>query len=442
MGAIASLEGAAFAVQPGAEVSVVLRVRNTATVVDEFTFQPVGTGAPWITVEPRTVSLFPGAEASVVVRLAPPRSPDVAPGEVPFAIRVLSREDPTGSVAEEGTVTVGRFEQRSLELFPPSVSGRRRARYELAIDNRGNGPIEVALAGADSDNSCRYLFTPEVVLVDPGSAKFTKLRVTPARRFWKGPAKSHPFQVIATQEGCEAEFVNGSYTQQSMLPPWVLKAALATAVAALALFILWQTLFKSTVQSAARDAVAKPLASLAQRVDAVAPTTLAGPGSGGAGGAPTTTVAGGASGGGTAPGGGTGGATTTTTATGGGSTGSGSSDFSTPFGDPTDFQLGGGTPVAPGAPRSFSQSFTKPFALTDVVLQNPGGDTGTVEVSRNGAVLMTSALENFRDYDLHFVAPYVFNPGQQLVLKVTCTTPAPTDAAGCAVSGSFAGFVK
>ena len=112
------------------------------------------------------------------------------------------------------------------------------------------------------------------------------------------------------------------------------------------------------------------------------------------------------------------------------------------FGNPRDFQLGAATPVAAGTPQAFSQAFTHPFALTDVVMQNPGGDTGVVQISRGGSVLMTSALENFRDYDLHFVAPYVFTAGQSLVMTVTCTTPGPTNTSGCAVSGSFAGFEK
>ena len=74
-------------------------------------------------------------------------------------------------------------------------------------------------------------------------------------------------------------------------------------------------------------------------------------------------------------------------------------------------------------------------------LQNPNGDTGFVQIKRDGNVLMQSALENFRDLDLHFVAPYMFNPGSKLTMTVACTTPGPT-LPNCSVSGSFGGFQK
>ena len=77
-----------------------------------------------------------------------------------------------------------------------------------------------------------------------------------------------------------------------------------------------------------------------------------------------------------------------------------------------------------------------------MVLQNPNGDTGFVQIKRDGNVLMQSALENFRDLDLHFVAPYMFNPGSKLTMTVTCTQPGPTRPGNCSISGSFGGFQK
>ena len=76
------------------------------------------------------------------------------------------------------------------------------------------------------------------------------------------------------------------------------------------------------------------------------------------------------------------------------------------------------------------------------MLQNPNGDTGVVQIKRDGNIIMQSALENFRDLDLHFVAPYMFNPGSSLTMTVTCNTPGPPNPAGCAVSASFGGFQK
>ena len=80
MGASATLQATELLVTPGTEQAIELRVRNTGTVVDQFTFQPIGLAAGWISVEPPQVSLFPGAEGLALTfaggaRLV--RSPDV-----------------------------------------------------------------------------------------------------------------------------------------------------------------------------------------------------------------------------------------------------------------------------------------------------------------------------------------------------------------------------
>ena len=304
--------------------------------------------------------------------------------------------------------------------------------------------------------------------VEPGTAHFTKFQVIPHQRFWKGPPKTHQFQVLVTERARHAgaaapqmagatgaeptppggmpmpvavsppEIVNGTLLQEAMIPAWLIKAIIALIALLLILWILWITLFKPTVESAAKDAVEAPLASLNEKVDALAPPEDAGAGGGGGGGgAPTTTVLSGSGGNET-------GATTTTdpgdvvidtTTT------IPTSTFATPFGNPADFQLGGSV-VAAATAQNFTNPFSSTFAVTDIVLQNPNGDIGVVQIKRDGNILMQSALENFRDLDLHFVAPYMFNPGSSLTMTVTCNTPGPPNPAGCAVSASFGGFQK
>jgi hypothetical protein len=489
MGASATIDQQQLSVDPGQQVSAKLRVRNNGTVVDQFTFEALGAGAAWITVEPDNVSLFPGAEETVTVMFRPPRVATTPPGPTPFGVKVNSREEPDGSAVEEGVLTVGHFAERTVELFPLTARGRRSGKFELAIDNRGNAPILVDLAGSDAEDACTYRFSADADKVEPGSARFVKLRVSPRKRFWKGPPKTHQFQVVVSERapvveppagsstevdlwappGAESpspttaatapsaavavaeapaipvaapEVVNGSLLQEALVPPWLIKAIIAAIALLLVLWLLWITLFKSTVESAARDAVAEPIADLTARVDEVAPTTVPPPTLPGGGTVPGggdgtgTTVPGGGDGTGTTvPGGGDG---TGTTVPGGGTSTGG---FATPFGDPADFQLGNASSVGAGASQAFPQPFTAQFSLTDFVLQNPAGDTGRVEISRDGTVLFTSALENFRDLDQHFVAPYVFKTGQNLTMTVTCTTPGP-GAAGCSVSASFAGFTK
>jgi hypothetical protein len=465
MGSSASLDRPELAVEPGQQVSAQLRVRNSGSVVDQFSFEGLGAGAAWIEAEPEVLSLFPGAEGSVTIHFRPPRSPNVAPGPTPFGVKVVSSEDPTGSTVEEGVITVGRFADRTVEIYPVTARGRRKGQFEVAVDNRGNAPIEVEFSGADPENACRYAFASQSLVVEPGTAHFTKFEVIPHERFWKGPPKTHQFQILVTERARASELpapqmagppgvppppaptvpvpvtavpesVNGTLLQEAMLPPWLIKAVIALIALILILWILWITLFKPTVESAAKDAVAAPLASLNDKVDALTTTTASGSASGGA---TTTTAAGGNSG--------NNGATTTTLAGGGPTVPTATTTtaltltFDTPFGNAADFQLGIGAVVPAGTSQDFTNPFSSTFAVTDIVLQNPNGDTGLVQIKRDGVVLQQSALENFRDLDLPRVAPYIFKPGSSMVMTVFCNTPGPSEP-GCAISGSFGGFQK
>jgi len=66
--------------------------------------------------------------------------------------------------------------------------------------------------------------------------------------------------------------------------------------------------------------------------------------------------------------------------------------------------------------------------VTDLVFSNPNGAKGAVVVLRDTNPLLQLRLENFRDYDLHFVTPIVIQDGQSLNLSLSCTS-SPCDPA-------------
>jgi hypothetical protein len=74
MGAAAHLETRLVPVDPGSTAAVPIRVRNTGSVVDQFTIQVLGEAAAWTVVAPPSVSLFPGAEETATITFTPPRS--------------------------------------------------------------------------------------------------------------------------------------------------------------------------------------------------------------------------------------------------------------------------------------------------------------------------------------------------------------------------------
>jgi hypothetical protein len=404
-------------VAPGGEATFVVRLRNTGTVVEQFTVELVGDTVPWATVTPPSVSMFPGTESEVAVSIRPPRSSAVRAGAVAFGVKVASGVDPSWSVVEEGSVDVERFVEVTAEMLPRTAPGRRSAAYELAIDNRGNSPLMATIEGVEPDQQLQVLVEPSAVSAEAGTTILTKVRVRPKERFRLGPPRTRPFNVVVHPEGGTDVSVDAAFVQEALLPAWLPRALKAAVALAVILAILWFTVLKRAVRSEARRAVATPLAqqqaqlnNVAKKVGGGAGTGAAGVGAGGVG-------------------------------AGAGGAGGGAGSTLSVLGNPTDGRVEVNAPAhnSPAATSSFSVPPGKTLSITDLVLENPQGDAGTMTVRRDGATLFSVQLANFRDLDYHFVAPLVFNGGQQLVVSLSCDTPGPP-AASCSDAVTFAGY--
>ena len=253
MGAIANLGTRSIAVAPGAQASAEIRVRNNGTVVDQFTVQVLGDASAWSVAEPPVVSLFPGAEQTLRITFRPPRSPDVPAGPMAFGVRVASQEDPAGSVVEEGVLQIGAFSDTSAELAPRTSRGRTGANHDLAVDNRGNVPLNATITGLDPDRTVAFDIKPPSVVADPGTATFAKVGVKPRKRFWRGQPKTRSFQLQLDSPGQPPVLVSGSMLQESMLPSWFLKALLLLLGALIALVLIWFLFLRPVIQSTAQE---------------------------------------------------------------------------------------------------------------------------------------------------------------------------------------------
>ncbi len=388
MGAIANLGTRSIAVAPGSQASAEIRVRNNGTVVDQFSLAVLGDASAWSVAEPPVISLFPGAEGTARVTFRPPRTPDVPAGPMPFGVRVASQEDPQGSVVEEGVLQVGAFADTSAELAPRTSRGRTGASHDLAVDNRGNIPLNATITGLDPDRIVAFDIKPPSVLADPGQAAFAKVGVKPRQRFWRGQPRTRAFQLQLDSPGQPPVLVGGTMLQESILPSWFLKALLLLVGALIALVLIWFLFLRPVIQSTAQE---RTDAALVQA--GIQPPTAQGQGQTGNGGTPTPTPAPGATNPPPGP--------TPTPGVAGVET-------------PRDGRLPvNGDPVTPSAGRT--------LYITDLVFSNPDGSTGQITLRRGNQDLMLLRLENFRDLDFHFVTPIVVGKGQQL--RLPCDGP-------------------
>lgn len=397
MAATATLASKAVTVTPGGEAVTEVRVRNSGTIVDQFTLEVLGDASAWTIVEPAIIPLFPGAEAVARVRFKPPKSSSVPARAVPFAVRVKSREDARASLVEEGVVEVGSFNDTFAELIPRTAKGRSRAHARLALDNKGNVRISARLTAADPDRKLNFTIVPPAISSEPGTASFASVRMSPRQRFLTGPPKTNPYKVLVHQDGLPTITVDGTMQQEGLIPPWLLPALIGLAALALVLLLLWIVVLKPSIQSAATAAVAPQTSSLQSQVNTLKAQNPPAPSTGG----------------------------------GGGATGA------NPFGGNAYAARlsGGGTPLTIPDDGALS--------VTDLVFENPNGYSGDLTLLRFNAdkqkeqVLLTLKLDNFRDLDFHFITPLTFKKSDRM--ELSCVQP---DKSSCDASVYYSGYFK
>jgi hypothetical protein len=384
---------------PGEETTCSIQVRNTGSVVDEFSFEVLGSAAAWSSVEPARLTLYPGTEESVTVRFAPPRFGEApSAGPVPFAVRVSSREDPGSTRVEEGIITVLPFMDAVAELVPRTAHGRRSAKFELAFDNRGNTRINAPLAAIDPDNVLRFRVNPPTLVAEPWSASFATVTVMPRKKFWKGPAQTKNFQIVAEPEAMPAVAADGTLLQEALLPPWAIKAALALLALLALLLVLWFTVLKPQIKSTAKKAAQQQVASPQTQAAIKTSAAQAAKQASGGGGAPTP------------------GAPPVAPA-------NPAAPAAAPAAVATSAPIDNRLTTTGSGTASYTVPAGKVLQVTDIVLENMANDDkGTLSIQRNGATLLSVALENFRDLDYHFVSPIIFTAGQKLQLLTNVTT--------------------
>lgn len=421
MGVSAAVEAGEPIVQPGGTASREVRVRNTGQVVDNIVIDLVGDAASWATVEPSVLNLFPGDEQRATVTFAPPRSASVLAGRVPFAVRVLSKEDTAGSVVREGEIEVAAFTELVAELVPKTVRAKRKGTTEVAIDNLGNVPLNAQLAFEDLEDQMVGTVTPQALTLAPGKATFAKVAIKPRRTFLKGAPKTLPFRVVVVpDEGSPPVYADGAVLQEALLPKWLLKAVLAIIALVILLVVLWNTLLKSSIESAAKEAAVEETAAATEAAEEAAADAAEASTSAEAAKTAAESLG------------------VTVPETPGSKTATKTGVLA--LGDQVDFRIRAN--AAPGAgfvrTEATAQPADKVLLVTDIVFQNPTGDLGVIQVLRGDDVLLEVGLANFRDLDYHFVAPIRFAQGQPLRIAVNCANAAPT-LRNCTSSAYFAG---
>ncbi len=391
-------------VAPGAAAVISLTVANIGATTESYALAPAGLAAGWTTIRPAHITLFGGSEQIVDVEVHAPRLPSTTAGPTALGVRIVPQSNPDEVDTVETTLHVTPTYDRTVNILQPALRTRRRATFELMVENRGNSQASCRLHLIDPTHRLDGDFDPPAVGVEPGGSTLVRLKIRATRRQWERRSRSIPFRVEADQQGTPTVVGNATFVQAPMLPERLWWRLFVVLLLGGALAGAWFGLIRPEIDRAAERAV--------DQLEPIVPVTTV------AGQLPVEVV------------------TTTTLADVPAEAVDDGEAFSTVL------------PTGAGRGEQATNQYTVPagmtFEVTDIVVQNTYDDLGKVEL-RVGDVPFTWDLVNLAqgfDARQQFVTPLVVEAGGAVSARVTCTEIGDAGAATCAPNIVISGVLR
>ena len=334
--------------------------------------------AAWTTIEPATLTLFGGTQQVVSVEVRPPLLPSTTAGPTLLSVRIVPNSDPDDVRGAETTIVIGGSQSRRLDVLQPAQRGRHGATFEMMLENRGNTFASCRLHVVDPSGRVEGDFDPPAAGVEPGASTLIRLKLRAKGFQWERRARTLPFRIDADQAGSPTATASATFVQMPMVPERLVGRAVAAAGVLALIAVGWFAVVKPAIRDAADEAVAelRPVASTVF-------TGITTPGET----VPATVV--------TVP---------------------------ENQGQLTAIPFAPAVAQGTTAEQRFAVPAGQRLHVTDLIIQNPNADQGTLTIQRNEVVLFTYRLDNiFSDVGVVLVTPIEFLTGQDLVIVVTCT---------------------
>jgi len=368
-------------VAPGDVVVLRLTVANLADTTDSFVITPAGLAAAWTTITPATITLFGGTQQDVEVRVAPPLLPSTSAGPTSLSVRVVPQRDPDDVRDVDTVLEIGELADRRVDVLQPAQRARYGAIYELMVENRGNSHAACRMYLVDPTGRLEADFDPPVAAVEPGVSTLVRARVKATGMVWERRARTIPFRIDAAETGWPTATANATFVQESVVPDRLAARLVGIGAALVLAGLAWVTVVRPAVRDAARDAVKGnggqtvvvttiPTGDQPDNTSVSVPQATLAPGE-------TETIA--------------------------------------------NIALPVAAPIGQTASIDYSVPGGQVLHITDVVVQNPNGDQGSLLVQRDSTTLYTFRLDNIiGDTSVPLVTPIELRGGQRLIITVTC----------------------
>lgn len=388
-------------VAPGTTTTLSLLVRNLGEHTERYALSPTGVAASWTTLRPAYLTVFPGSHQSVDVDVTAPRPPVATAGPSALGVRVVPLSVPDEVVNADVTLEVAPTHVRSVALLDPAVRSRRRATYDVLLDNLGNAPAVCQVRFIEPSGRLEGSVDTPVVRIDPGGSALVRISVRARHLLWDRRTRSIPFRVDADEPGAPSASSAGSFLQTPMLPERLGLRVLGALAAVGALGGIWLAVVRPEVERVVDRAVAElPAPSLPAADGTVPAAPEVAP--------PASAV--------------------------------GSTAAPERVGEPFSDTIPGAADIGQQSVETVTVPEGAVLETTQLIVQNPYGDEGSVVVSL-GDVRLEYDLADLDGVDANqgFVEPVLVGPGAQIAVEVSCAVAGRPGASACSVSATVLG---
>jgi hypothetical protein len=366
-------------VTPGSVAVLQLTVVNLGDTTDTFVLTPAGMAAAWSTVNPATLTLFGGTQQVVDIDVFPPLLPSTTAGPTSLSIRIIPQSDPDDVRSAETTLNIAGSFDRRLDVLQPALRGRRSATYEMMLENRGNTQASCRLHLIDTTGRIEAEFDPPAAGVEPGGSTLIRMKVRAKGLQWERRPRTVPFRIDADQPGSPTATSNATFVQTPMVPERIVGRLMGVVAVAAVLLAGWFGVIKPAIKDAAdtavREAVPETTTTLQSTIDSQTGVTTA----------PTTPAE--------------------------------------EEGTIINIPLSVSVPVGQSDAAVYKVPAGQKLRITDILVQNPNQDQGSLYLLRGAVPLYTFGLANiFGDVSAPLVTPIELLSGEELVVQVTCTS--------------------
>ena len=151
-------------------------IRNQSGIVDNYKLSIDGLPDDWWSIFPDTVYLVPFGtggtyEQEVEIHLHPPRSPKAEAKLWELKVVAHSKAHERTACAAPFALAIKPYVDTTTKVRPERKKGRRKADYDVAVENKANAPVLIALEGQDPDGEMQYGFNRPPQEIPPGQTR-------------------------------------------------------------------------------------------------------------------------------------------------------------------------------------------------------------------------------------------------------------------------------